>query len=520
MSNAAIILLVIPAATGLVVPAFTLISKGFGRLLSFLGFLAAAVYGGFLLPLVMEESFSLVVAGWLPPYGINLVFTPASLGFLVLSFSVAALVVFFDLFNGRERKGQYYLLLSLTVMASGGMMLTGDLFNLFVFLEIAGIASFALIAAGNPHSGAGGALRYLIPAQITTLLMLGGIGLIYSAVGSLNLAGFVGAQRLNPAFGFLAGVMILLPILLETKQFPFNGWVSRAYDEAACSFSALLSGVVALAGGYVLLRMTLTLIAPGGLFHGTYGELRLVVLVLGAATVLVGETAAFREENLKRVLAYSSVGQMGMIAVAAGVASALTVQGAILLLVSHTAAKALLFLASGYFIKSTGTFSWRKMAGLGRRLPLLSGLFVVGAMTLMGIPFFSGFWGKLWLIQGTVEVGGFAFIGLAAILLGTILEGVYFMKIGHTFFTRPESAGGEEPISFREASFKEVPFEGVRANLGVLLPALLLAGVVIGIGIFPGLISEWLDASVRDLLDPEVYKSIVDPSMVGLGGGV
>ena len=515
MNNSAIILLLIPAAAGLVIPAFTLISKGFGRLLSFLAFLAGAIYGGFLLPSVMEESISVVVAGWLPPYGINLVLTPASLGFLVLAFSVAALAVFFDLVNGRERKGQYYLLLSLTVMASGGMLLTGDLFNLFVFIEVAGIASFALIAAGNPHSGAGGALRYLIPAQLTSLLMLGGIGLLYSAAGSLNLAGFVGADRLNPAFGFLAGTMVLLPVLLETKQFPFNGWVARAYDEAACSFSALLSGVVALAGGYVLLRITLTLIAPGGLFDGTYGELRLVVLVLGSATVLVGEFAAFREENLKRVLAYSSVGQMGMIAVAAGAASTLTVQGALILLISHTAAKALLFLISGFFIKSTGTFSWKKMAGLGRQLPLLGGLFVVGAMTLMGLPLFSGFWGKLWLIQGTVEVGGYALIGLTAILLGTILEGVYFMKIGHNFFTRPETAS--EGV--------DTTFLGVRPNIGVLLPALVLAVVVIAIGVFPALISDWLNASVRDFLDPEVYKSIVDPSIVDpsfvdLGGSV
>jgi multicomponent Na+:H+ antiporter subunit D len=211
------------------------------------------------------------------------------------------------------------------------------------------------------------------------------------------------------------------------------------------------------------------------------------------------------------------------------------VQGAIFLLASHTAAKLLLFLVTGFFIRTAGTGEWSKMRGIARRVPLAGGLFVIGAMTLMGIPLFSGFWGKISILKGILQSGGIAIIGFAAILIGTIIEGIYFMRIGHGFFAGGDADGAEADAADAgtgagetsgaaagaagpsgSAAGSESPGRaGVAADTqggrprrysaSFLIPALVLAVSVIAVGVYPKLIERWIDAGAEELTNPQQY---------------
>lgn len=481
--NYEILLLLFPLTAVFLIPLGTVISKKFGRLLSLLSYAASIGYGIYLFPSVFEHSRSVVLGNWIPPFGINLFLSPFTLGMVILIYSAAALVIIYDLQN-EKKNGQYYLLYSLFVMASAGMVLTGDIFNLFVFLEIGGISAFALIAAGTSSYGSTGGLKYLIQAQVASLAMLAGIALIYSASGVLNIAVLSQFQMFNPAFAFLSLILLLFPIMLESKLFPLHTWVGGAYLGADHSFAASMSGITATAGGVVMLRIVLTLANSDSAFSAVTGNIRTLLIILGSLTVLMGEGAAFTEKNFKKVLAYSSIGQMGIIAVGIGIASSDAVTGVLFLILNHSAAKILLFSIAGLFSKVSGKEKWTEMKGVGRVYPVAAGFFVLGAMALFGIPMFAGFWGKLYLIKAAFTSGGIAAAGAAAVLTGTIFEGIYFMKIGHTFFEETE-------VSLKN---KHQP--------SFAIPAVLLAVVLLAIGIFPALINPWINASVKELLNP------------------
>lgn len=486
-------------------PAFSL-----PLLITLTAFAAGTVYGAFLLPVAFEKSQSVIIGNWLPPFGINLYFSPLTVGAALLIYISAFFVTLFDGRYTERKKANYYLLYALMVFSSIGMVLTGDLFNLFVFLEIGGIAAFACTGAGNRYEGAKGGVKHLIQGQLLSLLMLAGIIFVYSASGVLNIAVLAGGERLNPLFGFLAGVLILLPLFLETKQFPFNTWVPDVYRGAPSSFAGSLSSVMALAGGIALMRLFLTMMNPSGAFALSAEKLSGLIILIGSVTVVVGELAALHEKELKKVLGYSSVGQMGMIAVGIGAAQLLSIRGAVFLVSSHTAAKLLLFLVTGFLIRTTGKATWNEMRGIGRSLPLVGGLFAVGAMTLMGLPLFAGFWGKLALLKGVLQGGGIAIVGFIAVLIGTVIEGIYFMRIGHGFFTVSE--GTEERTSPRHFPRQERP----RYSAAFLVPAIILAAALLFIGVYPKPISPWLESASEELSNPDHYVETILPQ----GGGM
>ncbi len=481
--NNGILLLIIPLAAVFIIPAGTVISKGFGRFVSLISFTAAALYGIYLFPSVLESSVSIISGNWSPPFGINLFLSPFSLGVVILIYFSAVMIIINDL-TVKRKSGQYYLLYTLFVFASAGMVLTGDIFNLFVFLEIGGISAFALIASENRASGSSGSLKYLIQAQTASLAMLAGIALVYSASGVLNIAVLSNFSMFNPAFAFLTLGLLIFPFMLETKLFPINTWVGGAYKGAGYSFGASMSGIAAAAGGAVLIRIIMTLAGENSAFAAASGNMKILLIAAGSLTVLSGEIAAFTEKNFKKVLAYSSVGQMGIIAIGIGIASEEALKGVLFLILNHSAAKILLFTVAGLFSRLSGKDNWEDMKGIGRTYPVAAAFFVIGAMSLFGIPMFAGFWGKLYLIKSAFVSGGTAAAGAAAILIGTVFEGVYFMKIGHSMF---EKSG----LTFEK---KHCP--------SFALPAVSFTLIIIAVGLFPAVISNWIDSSVKEFLNP------------------
>jgi formate hydrogenlyase subunit 3/multisubunit Na+/H+ antiporter MnhD subunit len=234
----------------------------------------------------------------------------------------------------------------------------------------------------------------------------------------------------------------------------------------------------------VLARLVLGLMSPGGALGGAGPRFRELLLLLALLSVLIMELAAFKERDLHRLLGFSSAGQMGMVALGISAGDEASLQGALLLLISHSLAKLLLFVLAGFFSRAAGSRDWTQMRGLGRRLPWAGGLFVLGALALMGMPLLAGFWGKMELLRGLAAAGGIWLAGMSGLLAGTVLEGVYFMRIAHGLF-EPGREWGD-----------------LRLNAAALVPGLLLAAALLTIGFFPGLLGAWLDGAVRELRSP------------------
>lgn len=524
-----VLLLVIPIAAAFLAPLLSRRSRVGAEAIVLCAYLGALAYAAVLFPGVLSSPRPVIVAGWRPPLGIALFVSPLSLGAAALIYLIAALISVANL--GRYGDGDSPRgapLRALFVLGAVGMVLTADLFNAFVFLEIAGISAFALVASGHrnavghrPAAGhpagreagsdegaepwaasASGALRYLVAAQVASLFMLLGMGLLYSATGLLTMPSLVAHPALKPSFGLLTAVLVLFPLLLEAKIVPLTFWVGRAYGGAPAGFAAALSGIGATAAAVLVLRL-LSVMGPGSAFAASSATLRGVLLLLGSLTVLAGETAAFREADLKKVLAWSSAGQMGVVLVG----SALPVDAAagwtLFFLLGHALAKTLLLLLAGFFAARAGSNRWEAMQGLGRAHPVAAGLFAAGALSLMGLPLFAGFWGKLGILRAAFGSGAAGALAATAILLGAVAEGVYFLRIAHRLFEAPEAA----PEGASAGAAVPVPR---RAPAALLLPALTLTAAVLLLGLRPALVIRVLAPAAQELASPnEHYAQII-----------
>jgi formate hydrogenlyase subunit 3/multisubunit Na+/H+ antiporter MnhD subunit len=512
-----VLLLVIPIAAAFLAPLVARRSRAGAEAIALCAYVGALAYAVALFPAVLGSPRAVIVAGWRPPLGIALFVSPLSLGAAALIYLTASLISVANL--GRYGDGESprgVPLRALFVLGAVGMVLTADLFNAFVFLEIAGIAAFALVAAGRAAgSGEGaepwaasssGALRYLVAAQVASLFMLLGMGLLYSATGLLTMPSLVAHPSLKPSFGLLTAVLVLFPILLEAKIVPLNFWAGRAYGGAPAGFAAALSGIGATAAAVLLLRL-LSVMGPGSAFDASSEALRGVLLLLGALTVLAGETAAFREADLKKVLAWSSAGQMGVVLIGAALPVDAAAGWTLFFLMSHALAKTLLLLLAGFFAARAGDSRWEAMRGLGRAHPLAAGLFAAGALSLMGLPVFAGFWGKLGILQAAFASGVPGALAAAAILLGAVAEGVYFLRIAHRLFESPEAATEGAGAAAVETPAGAAPR---RAPASLLIPALILAAAVLLLGLRPTLAIRVLAPAAQELASPdEHYARII-----------
>ncbi len=496
-----VLLLIVPLVSAFIVP---LLGKGRRQAAAWIGFAAYVVgtlYAATLLPAVLVEPRTVVVGNWLAPFGISLWLSPLSLGAVLVIYGVATLVSASTLGGASGEQPRSVLLHALFVTGSIGMVMTTDVFNAFVFLEVASIAAFALVAFGDPEravvttgdqvsdvsgKGAGsGALRYLVVAQVASLLMLVGIGLLYSATAVLAIPLLASFTAMAPRFALLTGVLLLLPVLLEAEIFPMNLWVGRAYHGASARFGLALSGIGATAGAVLLARFLLALMGEASTFGAAAASLRAFVLVLAVASLVLGELAALQERDLKKVLAYSTVGQVGVVTVGLAIGSPESVRWALFLVLAHVAAKSLLFLLVGELSSWAGSSRWEAMRGLGRARPIVAGFFALAALSIMGMPLFAGFWGKLGIVRASIEAGGLAVVGTAAVLLASVVEGVYFMRITHHLFE-----SGEQPNA------------PTRLRLGALIPALVLAAAVLLLGLYPGLVDPIMTDAAAELSNP------------------
>jgi multicomponent Na+:H+ antiporter subunit D len=401
-----------------------------------------ATFGGTvaLLSQVLDRgTVSYALGGWAPPLGIEYRVGLAN-GFVLVAVSfVGAVVLTFDTRAGssrptRARRYLYYAAYLLCLAGLLGMAVTGDVFNIFVFLEISSLSSYALISMGEQRRALTAAYSYLIMGTIGATFVLLGIGMLYAMTGTLNLADL--AARLPPvagsrtavvAFGFLA-----VGLSIKMAVFPLHQWLPNAYSFAPPKVSAFLAGTAAKVSYWVLVRILFTVFGAGFVFGTLHLERFLIPLSL--LGMFVGSLAAIYQDDLRRLLAYSSIAQVGYMTLGISLNNPEGLTGGLVHLFNHGITKSGLFLAVACLAYRLGSFRIDGLAGAGRRAPLAAFAFVVGGLSLIGVPGTAGFVSKWYLVLGALERGWWWLAVM--ILLSSLLAVAYVWRFVEVAYFR------------------------------------------------------------------------------------
>ena len=317
-----------------------------------------------------------------------------------------------------------------------GIILTGDLFNLYVFIEISSLSAYTLVAVGRKREALIASYNYLILGTIAATFILIGIGYLYMMPGPLNIADLrekltvhYGSYVIGTAFAFF-----IVGISLKLAVFPLHIWLPNAYTYAPSIISAYLAAIATKVAAYLLLRFVFTLFGKDFAFNQI--PLMEILVSLSLLAIIMGSSIAAFQKDLKLLFAYSSIGQIGYLGVGISFASVTGLTGAIVHMFNHAVMKGGIFLAIGYLVYSTGSSDLRTLNGIGRRMPYTMAAVVIGGLGLIGIPGTSGFVSKWYLVQAALEadlwpVAIIILLGslLALIYVGRVIEAAYFQPV-------------------------------------------------------------------------------------------
>lgn len=411
------------------------------------------------------------IGSWAPPWGIEYRLDAANAFLLVLLGTIATVVAPYAWKSvaaevPRDQHYLFYALHCLCLAGLAGITVTGDAFNTFVFLEISSLSTYVLIALGRDRRALLASYQYLILGTVGATFFVIGIGLLYLETGTLNLADL--AARLEDAGGkravLAALAFITVGISLKLALFPLHMWLPNAYAYAPSAVSALLAAVATKVSVYVLLRFYFSIFGVGAVFGAL--PMEQVLLVLAVAAMFVASAAAIWQDNLKHMLAYSSVGQIGYITFGIGLASPTGVTGSVLHLFNHGITKGALFLLAGCIAFRLKSVRFDRMAGIGRSMPWTCAGIVVGGLSLVGVPATAGFVSKWYLVLAAVET---AYWWIAVLPVASSLLAVAYLW------------------RFVEVAYFREPTDEVRAireaPLGLLVPAWVLVSAVVWLGV-------------------------------------
>lgn len=434
------------------------------------------------------QPFSVALGGFAPPLGINLYADT-----LALLFALAAqlLGLIFWPFKLDQDSARRQALMLLLVAASTGLALSGDLFNLYVFYELTAVATFGLVAASGTSAAYAATIRYLILSGIGSVLTLFGIALIYGQTGTLNLAHLaqLAPEQLSNELGLAAFLSLLIGIGVKAELFPVNTWVPEVYATASSRLSAFLAGLVSKLALLIILRLLLLV------FHQP--EAAQVILILGILGVVSGELAAWRAKEMRRMLAFSSIGQLGVLFIAMALPDGQGMLAVLALALHH------LVIKSGLFMLADG---WggalQRLRGSAAASPLAAGLFVLFSLSLVGMPPLPGFWAKFTLIT---ELAGqtepLYLMGLTVFLLATVVEAAYLFRVAAIIY---QSAPQERrPDEIPKAGGLSLATAGL-FGAGLIATTLLIAPV-----------GDQLQTIAAQAQDVDLYINTVFPATPG-----
>jgi len=504
------LLVVIPLAGAFLIMILGRFIRHFNKVLASLVLLILTIISFYFLFNTGDKISVYKVGGWEAvnsiPIGIYMVVD----GFTAIVLCIINLIGFLSVFYSISYIARYtsedyfYALFCLMIAGMNGVVASGDIFNIFVFLEISSISSYALVAFGVEKQQLEATFKYQVLGGLASFLILFGIGFLYWKTKTLNIADIrtVMVSAYDRKFYLMVEIMMLSGFGIKAAVIPFHAWLPDAHSSAPSPISAMLSGVFIKAVGiYVIIRLFFNMFVISE-------EMAILATTLGTLSMVVGVFLAIGQWDIKRLLAYHSISQMGYVIMSVGIGmillsrglrhevAALAIAGGIFHLINHAAFKGLLFLNAGAIEYSTGTRDLREMGGLAKSMPVTSATSFAASMAISGIPPFNGFFSKLIIIFAAVMAHFYLLAALAAIV--SIITLASFLKFQRYAFYNKDSGQKKETV------IKEVPFPMVFSMIVLSIICLLLSLLAI-----PGIRDTFLTPAINILMDPSKYSTYI-----------
>jgi len=482
----------IPLGTAFVIP---MIAKRLRWVSDLLGNLAMAALAA-LAFLAIDGQGICHIGSWPTPLGIDLRLDGLSALMLVTINLIGLLATTFSVpyMERYTSKLRYYSLFLFMVAGMNGVVLAGDIFNLYVFMEIAAISSYALVAFGCEHEELEASFKYAVLGSLASSFILMGIALTYGITGTLNMAHMaarISATGMDRTLVLALG-MFLCGFGLKAALVPFHAWLPDAHPSAPAPISAMLSGVVIKALGiYVLARLAFNVFGVDLNPH-----LLRIVRLLGLVSMVVGVFLAIGQWDMKRLFAYHSISQIGYVALGIGLGTPLGIVGGLFHMINHSVFKSLLFLNAGAVEYATETRDLKKLGGLNRAMPVTAQTSLVASLSIAGIPPLNGFWSKLIIVLACVQAGHY-WLALAAVIV-SLLTLASFLKVQRYAFFEAAKAGLER--------VREAPLLMRTAMLALAALCAIMALMVL-----TGMESPWLVGPAANVLNAGVFGTPLGP---------
>jgi multicomponent Na+:H+ antiporter subunit D len=485
--------LIIPFATTILC-LFSRSSYRMQRVVAFIGQLAYLVLSICLFVAVMHRHYiTMQVGAWPAPFGITLVSDGLSALMILLTAIVSFCVTLYSFGEIDERycQGGYYPAYFILLMGLSGAFLTGDLFNLYVWYEVILISSFLLLSIGGRKEQIEGTVKYAVLSLVATLILLISIAFLYGVTGTLNMADVASLMIHVRYTGLITiiSIVFLVAFGMKAALFPMFFWLPASYPSTTYTSSAIFAALLSKVGVYTMIRVfTLVFLLSQSYVHS-------VLMILAILTLIIGILCAIAQRELRHVLAYNLISHIGYMLVGLALFSPLALMGSVFYLAQHVLVKCHLFLSSGIVRQLNGTTRYDHKRGLYKQYPLFAFLFFIAALSLSGIPPFSGFWPKLILIKA-----GFFHhdIGLVVVMLVVGFLTTFVMaRAWQVVFLKQ----AEKPTELQSFSKKQ--------HWIMMAPIILLTILLLCVAIFPGDVFDVAKMISIQLLHPQQYVSAV-----------
>lgn len=473
MKNLPAYIVLLPLCSALLSLALSKIHRHLGRDVVFCALTGSLILSVFQLRQVITDGpIHYVFGGYTIPYGIEFSIDTINAVIVVMVCLLGVLSCMFafnfDVKGNAVQVGGAYTMHALLVLGMVGMTMTGDVFNLYVFLEITSLTAYCLIAMGGSR-GVVSAFRYLLVGTVAATFYLLGVGILYSVTGTLNMRDMAAclANGNSDSAMLMAMLLLIVSFGIKMAQFPFHGWQPSAYTHANTGARPLIAGAMGKIPAYAMFRY---LYCIYGTEFKYFHFILLVIGILSVCGMIYGSVRAMAQSDIRKVLAYSSVAQISYISLGFAIGTPLALAGSFLHMIGHAFMKGGLFFAAGAISWKYGTFDLNDFGRIYKKMPWTAGLLAVGALSMIGIPPTVGFFSKWYLAFGAAEAHRYVYIFV--LVLSSLLNAIYFFKLIEKVFVQGEKNRQE----LHSSTVLEVP-ASMMIPVVVCILCILLLGV-------------------------------------------